>query len=197
MIAFLHTSNIHIDKFEKLVRKFNSDIEIKHFVNADILSYALKKGKTDSKSFQEEVFKIKKEQPDLIICTCSTYGEECDKTKDIERIDEPIAKFLVSNFTKIGLAYTANSTKKVSKNLILKMAKNNNKSIQIVNCDCSSSWKYYENNDLKNYAKSIAKKIESIESDVEVIFLAQASMEGSKDYLKKFRKKYILVQSLE
>jgi len=189
MIAFLHTSNIHIDKFEKLVRKFNSDVTIKHFVNADLLNYALKNGKTDIKSFQKEVFKIKNENPDLIICTCSTYGKECDKTKDVERIDEPIVKFLVSNYTKIGLAYTANSTKEVSKNLILNMAKKRNKDIEIINCNCCSSWKHYETNDFENYAKSIAKKIESIENDVEAIFLAQASMEDSKGYLKDFSKK--------
>lgn len=189
MIAFLHTSNIHIDKFEKLVRKFNSDVPIRHFVNADILTYALKEGKTDSDSFKNEVLKIKNQNPDLIICTCSTYGEECDKNNVIERIDEPIAKFLVSNYTKIGLAYTANSTKKVSENLILNISKKHKKNIEIVDCDCSSSWKYYETNDFENYAKSITKKIKSIENDVEVIFLAQASMEGCMNYLKDFSKK--------
>ena len=37
--------------------------------------------------------------------------------------------------------------------------------------------------------KSIAKKIKSFENDVEVVFLAQASMEGSINYLKDFSKK--------
>ncbi len=189
MIAFLHTSKIHIDKFERLVKKNNPKISIKHVVNEDLLSYAIKKGSTDSVNFKKEVSTIKNLNPKLIICTCSTYGEECDKTNFIERIDQPIANYLVSNFKKIGLAYTASSTKVVSKNLILKIAKEKNKNIEIVNCDCSSSWKYYETNNFNSYAKSIADKIKTIENDVEVIFLAQASMEGCKEFLNDFSNK--------
>lgn len=186
MIAFLHTSEIHINKFETLVRKFNSNIDIKHFVNENILDYALEKGMTDSKSFENEVLKIKALNPELIICTCSTYGEECDKSDDIERIDQPIANYLVKNYKNIGLAYTANSTKIVSKNLLLHVA--GEKEINIIECDCSSSWKYYEANDFNMYARSIAATIKKMEHEVDVIFLAQASMEGCKEFLMDFSK---------
>tara|TARA_B100000809_G_scaffold193526_1_gene192486 strand:- start:25972 stop:26586 length:615 start_codon:yes stop_codon:yes gene_type:complete len=188
MIAFLHTSSIHIDNFENLVRKFNKNIDIKHFVNADILCYALDKGFTDDNSFENEVAKIKEFNPDLIICTCSTYGAACDKNNSIERIDYPIAEFLVTNFTKIGLVYTATSTKKVSKDLLLRIAKEQNKTIQIVDCDCSCAWTYYESIEFDKYEKSIGEKIKEFEDKVEVVFLAQASMEGAKKYLTNFSK---------
>lgn len=86
------------------------------------------------------------------------------------------------------MAFTANSTKEVSKNILLKIAKDKNKEITIVNCDCSTSWKYYENNDFANYEKSIAQNILKIEKEVEVVFLAQASMEGVKESLSDFTK---------
>lgn len=76
MIAFLHTSSIHIEKFDNLVRSVNKEIEVKHFVNADLLSSALENGITDSETFSREIAEIKLLQPELIICTCSTYGEE-------------------------------------------------------------------------------------------------------------------------
>jgi len=139
MIAFLHTSSIHIEKFENFVRKLNKDVEIKHFINEDLLSAALDNGVADTQSFSEEVSRMKALQPELIICTCSTYGEECDKNDAIERIDQPIAAYLVANFKKIGLAFTANSTKEVSKNLLLRLAKEKNKEVDIIDCDCSSS----------------------------------------------------------
>lgn len=189
MIAFLHTSKIHIAKFENLVRKFNKNIEIKHFVNEDILSYALEKGVADDQNFKAEVDNIKKLNPALIVCTCSTYGSACDANEFIERIDFPIAAYLVSNFTKIGLAYTATSTKKVSKDLLVQLAKEKNKTIEIVDCDCSSAWEYYESNDFEKYEKTIAEKIKEFENSVDVIFLAQASMEGAQEYLKDFSKK--------
>lgn len=188
MIAFLHTSSIHIDKFEKLVRKFNTNIEIKHFVNEDLLSSALSKGKTDTKSFENEIAKMKALEPSLLICTCSTYGDECDNNDFIERIDEPVATYLVKNFNKIGLAFTASSTKKVSKDLLLRVAKEVGKSVNIIDCDCSSAWKYYEANEFENYEKTIAETLATKEQEVEVVFLAQASMEGCKTYLNNFTK---------
>ena len=188
MIAFLHTSSIHIDKFKNFVRKRNKNIEIKHFVNEDLLSSALAKGVTDQKSFSEEVAKIKALQPELIICTCSTYGEECDNNDAIERIDQPIAAYLIANFKKIGLAFTAKSTKEVSKNLLLRLAKETKKEVDIVDCDCSLAWKYYETNDFVNYSKTIAETILKNENEIEVVFLAQASMEGATAYLTDFSK---------
>ena len=68
-------------------------------------------------SVKKEIELIKKENPSLLICTCSTYGEECDNDSSIYRIDKPIVEYIVQNFKKIGLVYTANSTKKVSENL--------------------------------------------------------------------------------
>ena len=69
MIAFLHTSPIHIETFEKLVRKFDENMEINHFVNEKLLETALINGKTDVVSFKKEIELIKKENPSLLICT--------------------------------------------------------------------------------------------------------------------------------
>lgn len=183
MIAFLHTSKVHIDRFENLVRKFDQTITIKHYVNEDLLSYAFKNGTVDTKNFEQEISTIKKEKPSLIICTCSKYGEECNITNNVKRIDYPIAEFLVSTYTKIGLIFTAKSTERVSKNILEQVANHQNKKIEIINCDCSNAWVHFENNDINEYEKTIANTIKKMASTVEVVFLAQASMEGAKKHL--------------
>lgn len=188
MIAFLHTSRIHIERFENLVRKFDKEVGIKHFVNEGLLDYAMSAGKTDTQGFRQEVQSIKNEQPGLIICTCSTYGAECDQSADIERIDQPIVEHLVANYSKIGLAYTAVSTKIVSQNLIERIAKRQNKQVEIVDCDCSSAWMHYENQEFDQYHKTVAEQLRTYESAAEAIFLAQASMEGTKQHLTDFTK---------
>lgn len=188
MIVFLHTSDIHIEKFEKLVRKYDKNVEIKHFVNSDFLTTALQTGKTDTDSFKFEVENIKKIDPNLIICTCSTYGAECDNNADINRIDLPIATLLVKEYKTIGLAFTATSTKLVSEKLLFEEANKIDKKIKITNIDCSSAWKFYESDDFENYAKSIASSVMKYQNQVDVIFLAQSSMEGAKDYISFFHK---------
>ncbi|WP_369048475.1 hypothetical protein [Tenacibaculum sp. UWU-22] len=191
MIAFLHTSEIHIQRFEKLVRKYDKNVTVKHFVNEKLLETALLSGKADSELFKNEIENIKKKNPSLLICTCSTYGEECDNHTTVYRIDKPVIEYMVQNYTKIGLAFTAHSTKKVSENLILKVASELNKQIEILNCDCSEFWTYFENKDIEKYEKGIAKSIEQIASKVEVVFLAQASMEGAKTYLTDLKKEVL------
>lgn len=189
MIAFLHTNKSHIKNFEALVREQNTSIETKHFVNKTILDSALATGVTDTAQFEKEIQAIRRLSPSLIVCTCSTYGAESDKFPDVHRIDQPIIEYLVSNFTKIGLVYTANSTKAVSEDLMLKVAKNKQKTIDIVNCDCSNYWQYFEVGDLMHYEKGIAKTVKEKASDVDVFFLAQASMAGALNYLTNLDKK--------
>ncbi|NJX15778.1 hypothetical protein [Tamlana crocina] len=182
MIAFLHTSKNLVERFEKLVRKFDKDIEIKHFVNEALLKEALESGETDSNSFKKEVDEIRKHNPNLIVCTCSTYGELSEEN-GVLRIDEPIVRYIVENYGKVGLVYTANSTKTVSANLIIKLADELNKNVEIIYCDCSSYWSRFKSKDFVGYEKGIAEKIKSIVPKVDVVFLAQASMEGAKRYL--------------
>jgi len=183
MIALLHTTHVLKDRFESLIKEINESIAIKHYIYEDLLTYALSKGETDSSSFEQYVADIKKENPQLIICTCSSYGEESDRLEDIQRIDRPIAEYLVNNYQKIGLVYTTTSTKAISERLLWNSAKKINKDIEIVSCDCSTHWQHLNAGNIQAYYEGIATSINSIEDKTEVIFLAQASMEGVKKHL--------------
>ncbi|MBC3757382.1 hypothetical protein H7U19_03125 [Hyunsoonleella sp. SJ7] len=188
MIAFLHTNKAHISNFEALVRAQDKSLKIKHYVNKDILDSALETGITDTLQFEKEIESIKKDNPSIIICTCSTYGAESDKFPDVFRIDKPIIEYLVDNYTKIGLVYTANSTKTVSEDLMIKIANEKHKDIEIVNCDCSRFWTHFEEGNLESYERGIAETIEAKVAEADVFFLAQASMAGAKGYLKDIDK---------
>jgi len=182
MIAFLHTSSIHIQKFTDLVRKYSPTIETEHFVDESLLKTAMQTGKIDELNFAKTVQSIQGKSPDMIICTCSTYGEACETLTGIERIDMPIARYLVSNFSKIILAYTAISTRDVSRCLLESVAEKIGKNIEIVESDCTSSWQYFLENDMENYHKEIFGKVTDIYVKGSAIFLAQASMEGARKY---------------
>ncbi|MGL1886283.1 MAG: hypothetical protein OCD76_07190, partial [Reichenbachiella sp.] len=160
MISFLHTSKVHIDRFESLVRLHDQEVVTKHYVNAALLDTALSSGKTDSVSFGHQIEEIKKDNPSLIICTCSTYGEESDKDIAVYRIDRPIVEYLVKKYDRIGLAFTANSTKEISKNLLLSTSQKLKKEINIIDCDCSAYWPHFEEGNIAAYEKGIAANIE-------------------------------------
>jgi len=184
MLAFLHTSPIHIERFENLVRKYNNTISTKHFVNEALLKESSSTGLLDLKSFTSQIQEIKKHPVQLIICTCTTYGQASEAFENVKRIDQPLVEYLISNFSKIAMAYTVLSTRDVSKSLLEKTAIAKNKKMEIIEFDCTSSWQYFEAGDIENYEKSIAKQIRKTTLNVDVIFFAQASMEGAIQYLK-------------
>ena len=194
-ITFLHTSKVHIKRFEKLVRKFNQYIVIEHYINEPLLTMVMLTGQVDKVSFDKTIQKIKQDNTGIIICTCSTYGELCDETQNVYRIDKPIGKYIVANFSKIGIAYTVHSTKVVSQRLIENLANAIQKPVEIVEIDCQSSWQWFEKGDLERYELEIVTQIKKLANDCEIIFLAQASMEGTAKYLKN--EDYRIVSSPE
>lgn len=186
MITFLHTTRINVQRFEDLVRKYDPIIEIRHYVNEDLLHYALTEGKADGVVFRKEAERVKKESPGLIVCTCSSYGDECDNVSGVERIDQPAVEYLVDKYDRIGLAYTVRSTVPISRRLIEKSALKLEKPVQVLLIDCSSCWRYLEEGDSARYEEEIANIIKNDISGAEAIFLAQASMEGARKYLSFF-----------
>ena len=186
-LAFLHTSQSHIEKFDHILNSLGSNIKQKHYIKSELIDYAIKNNKTDSINFKNIIDKIKLDKPDFIICTCSTYGEEAEKYDNVFRIDKPICEFIVNNYSKMGLVYTAKSTASISKKLLEDISKNNSKKISIIDCDCSEQWIHFEKNNIKEYEQNISNSIKKIEKNTDVIFLAQASMDGVKKILTNFK----------
>lgn len=184
-ITFLHTAVSHIDRFNKIVEDIDHAVEVKHYVNESLLNTALTTGLPDKEGFYNEILKIKKSTEGIIICTCSTYGSLCDKMENVFRIDQAVVEFIISNFSSVVIAFTINSAKKQSIELFENLSLELQKTIHIKELDCQHCWDWFEQNDIDRYEKEIAKQITKLNSDCEVIFLAQASMEGSKQYLSE------------
>lgn len=68
-ITFLHTSKSHINRFYKIVKEIDVNIEIEHFVNEQLLETALRTGNIDKEGFFNEIKKIKSGKFGKIICT--------------------------------------------------------------------------------------------------------------------------------
>lgn len=188
MITFLHTAQANVKRFDDLVRKYDPDIEIRHFVNEDLLRFALTDGKANASAFIEEAEQVKDQTQGLIVCTCSSYGEACELVPGIRRIDKPAVNYLVNKYTRIGLAFTAPSTAAISKKLIHDAGEKMSKNIEVIPIDCSSCWTYFQSGQTDLYEENIARIIGEDQSNAEAIFLAQASMENAKNYLADFAK---------
>lgn len=198
MIAFFHTLSKNIERFNSIIQNIDPKIDVQHFVNEKILNTVMNEGHISdatSEIFRSEIQQIQQHKPDLIICTCSTFGGESKKLSsegfDVKRIDQPIVEYMVRKYSKILVAYTAKSTKNISRNLLLEVSTELNKEIEIIECDCTKSWYFFLEGEQEHYESSIAKKVIECQEKAEVIFLAQASMEGTEKHLKAITKEIL------
>ncbi len=185
MLIFLHTSPLHVDRFNKVLDLLAFRGEVKHVVNEELLTFALKTGKIDSLAFANQIadFNLSTTK-NKVLCTCSTYGQLTDEYENVYRVDEALAYYFVMNYDKIGLAYTVQSTFDISVNLLESIAKKLDKVITIESIDCTSSWSFFLNSDMASYNKSITEYILKKIDCIDAVFLAQASMDGVEGLIK-------------
>ena len=180
-IAFIHTSQSHVDRFDKLLQKLDASVEVIHKVDEELLSIALKNGSLANKKFTEICNELKQETTN-IICTCSTYSQLA-KENTIFSIDAPIIKYLAENFNSIGVAYTAISTLNITTAQLV----SKNERLTIIPINCTDCWGCFEKENFKDYENCIVATIQSKFQNAGVVFLAQASMMGATEYLTDFK----------
>lgn len=183
MIAFLHTSQAHITRFSELSNNHHLGFEVQHYVNEELLKTALANGKVDEDAFIRQIEFIRNAGIEKIICTCSTLGSVCDKN-GVLRIDRPVVEYMVGKYSKIGMVYSTTSTKFVSQELIKDCAKDIGKKVTIESIDCTGCWPDFEKGDKMTYYQGIKERTLKYMHSVDVIFLAQASMENVRGLLE-------------
>lgn len=72
-------------------------------------------------------------------------GEIAKKYDSVFRIDEAVAKYIATNYSRIGVAYSVESTFNTSIKLLKSIALQLKKEIVIEPIDCTSSWEFFEN----------------------------------------------------
>jgi hypothetical protein len=194
MIVFLHTSTIHVSRFNKVLDRLHYKGKVEHFVNESLLKGATELGKIDEFGFKTQIKKIRAKTDALIICTCSTYGALTKELQGVVRIDEPLANYMVRNYSKIGVAYTALSTVEVTMTL-LNTIDLERKNVVYKMIDCTTAWQFLENGDMIGYNDTITKTVLNEASGVEAVYLAQASMDGVEDFLSEKLNKEVLSSS--
>ena len=181
-IAFLHTADVHVATFDKILEDIDPEIQLDHRVDPSLLDRARQDGieavRADVSSLLHDL-----SSADAVLCTCSTLGPLADdvarSAEHVVRIDRPLMEQACLDGSKILVAICLESTRVATLNLLNDCATHLGKEIQPVVVVCSDAWAFFEAGDTEAYASSIAHSIkEKLEESpgVESIVLAQASM---------------------
>ena len=131
--------------------------------------------------------KAAEEGCDAVLNLCSSVGEVADCAQDcakyigmpIVRVDEEMCREAVRKGTRIGVMATLPTTLEPTKNTVKRMARENNKKIEIVDCLVDGAFGL----DQEQFRACMSECAATIADKVDVIVLAQGSMAYCEQYL--------------
>ncbi len=188
-IAFLHTSPVHVEPFERLVRAVDSTLQVDHVVAEDLLADARRLGLNDPGLIQRvhsTILKAGSTGASLVVCTCSTIGSLAERAPTegqfgTVRIDRAMADQAVKRGPNILLVAALESTIDPTTRLIQESAMTVGAPINIRTLWVADAWQHFEKNDHHRYLLAIARAVElelmaRDTGEVNLVVLAQASM---------------------
>lgn len=185
-LAFLHTTPVLIDTFDRLVAEADTELPVRHIVEEGFLTEAREKGISQDLDgrIQGRIGAAIEEGASVVLCTCSTIGASAESANDstdsvVVRVDRPMAEKAVDIASRIIVAAALESTLAPTRNLILEVASTRNKRIDLIEVLCNNAWSRLEQGDNEGYFSEIARKLKERASEGNVIVLAQASMAGA------------------
>jgi hypothetical protein len=188
-LTFFHTSSAHIQTFDRLLNEMDAPPPVRHRVHESLLQDAVEAGRVTPDMEEKVREHLREGGPDagVVLCTCSTIGDCAEKAgralgMTVIRVDRPMAEAAVRAGSRILLAATLASTLAPTRDLLLEVACREGREIRLVERVWDDLWERFERGDHAGYLQGIALEVRKLESTVDVVVLAQASMAGAEQY---------------
>jgi hypothetical protein len=183
-IGFLHTADVHVATFDRLVAERAPGTSTVHEVRADLLDAARRHGLADpaiATGIAQSVGVLERRGADVIVCTCSTISGLAERAPEpahpqVLRIDRPMAAGAVQRARRIAVVAAVESTIEPTMSLLREEAVSAGADVEIESVPCFGAWESFEAGDLDAYHRVIADHVDAIDASYDVVVLAQATM---------------------
>ena len=198
ILAFLHTSPVHIPTFENLTQAQAPHTPTLHRVEENLLAQARAEGITPALETQVQrvLLELVAQGATVIVCTCSTLGASAETAQvgcPVLRVDRAMAQKALLLGEEILIVAALASTLEPTRNLFLEVAnstdqkteQNAEQKVELLELWCQNAWTKFEAGDKIGYLQEIAQEITRgviQHPRVDVVVLAQASMIGAEKY---------------
>ena len=202
-VALIHTTRIVIEPIHKLFKQIIPEVKSFNLLDEGILEILSKTGSVNSqinKRVCDLAVLAEEAGADLIMLTCSSISSCADiacNTVNIPilKIDEAMVKKAVDLGQVIGVIATSSTTLKPTTLLIDKVAKEKNRDILIKTYLYEKAFKALLAGKSDEHDNIIFKAIDEVSKGVDVIVLAQASLERLLPKIDKKEKKVNVLSS--
>ena len=191
MIAFLHTSPVHVETFERLVHAIEPSLAIHHAVDEALLLDAQRLGADDPSVVQRvhaAMAQAASQGASVVVCTCSTIGGAAERMPTAgrftaARIDRAMADRAAKLGPRVLLVAALESTLAPTTTLLQESATALGAEVVIETLLVGNAWPHFLRGDRAAYIEAIAAAVRAATGKANVIVLAQASMAPAADLL--------------
>ena len=183
-IGFLHTADVHVATFDRLVQERAPSADTVHEVRVDLLDSARRHGLADPAiegGIAQSVAALEQQGADVIVCTCSTISGLAERPPApahpaVLRIDRPMAAGAVREARRIAVVAAVESTIEPTLSLLREESVSAGVDVEIESLPCFDAWPLFERDDLDGYHRFIAAHVDAIDASYDCVVLAQATM---------------------
>lgn len=190
-IAFLHTSPVHVETFDCLVKAIDPTLKIEHVVAEELLAEAQRVGANDPalvKRVQDAMVSAASNGAGIVVCTCSTIGGPAERTPTdarftAARIDRAMADRAVALGPRVLIAAALESTLVPTAELIRESAAVLGVEVELEQLLVGEAWSHFLRGDRAAYLDAVIAAVRNASGCADVVVLAQASMAPAADVL--------------
>lgn len=190
-ITFVHTSPVHVETFERLMREEAPAVRTKHVVAVELLADAQAVGANDPAlvaRIHGAMIDAARDGSAIVVCTCSTIGGAAEHTPTegrfrSMRVDRAMADRAVQCGPRVLLVAALESTLEPTTALLRASAAALGRDVSIQRLLVADAWQHFERGDRDAYVRSVATAVRRAAGAVDAVVLAQASMAPAADLL--------------
>ncbi len=185
-VAVLHTSFVFVTVepvITDLISELIPDAEILHFVDSDVLATVVREGGISERSEQRMVHLAEAAEAagaDVIFSACSSLGPTLDAAQravgvPVVKIDQAMAE-VAAGADRIGILATVPTTLGPTRDLIAAAAAENGRTPEIIEQLCAGAFDVLMAGNREQHDQMIVDQAQQLVDRVDIIVLAQASM---------------------
>ncbi|WP_443058230.1 aspartate/glutamate racemase family protein [Streptomyces sp. NBC_00820] len=186
MLALLHTSPVHVPVFDALRRADHPGLELRHFVDEELLARARRDGPDAvTADVRDALLRAADAGAAAVLCTCSTIGAVAEAQAGtaglpVLRVDRPMAAAAVAAGSRVVVLATVESTVAPTVALIEEEARAVGRAVSVRPLLVEGAWERFAAGDTDGCAQRVAAVADSV-TEADAIVLAQASMTPAQD----------------
>lgn len=185
-LGLIHASSITISAAEPFIQEIIPEVQVMHLCDDTIqrdnlLSEAGVIPKVNYFKFVTYAHLLEEAKVDLIMLMCSTFNRAVELARPMInvpmlQIDRPMMELAVNTGKRIGILATLPSTVPSSERLLMLVAEEMKKEIEIKTVLCSRAFEELEKGNVERHNEILLEEVDKLSKEVDCICMAQLSM---------------------